>query len=255
MLSNKKFKFKPLLYRMKEVTNGRNRQGKIILRSRRISARDKRINIIDWRRNLHNVNGHLYNVNILTSDRNAFVGNISINRFLIYYNTLLSTKFRVSDKMCNFNKKQLIMNNGDSNYLKNFKLGIKIYNISKDFRGKGIYSRSAGTFSVILRTLKVGIKEYVGIKLPSGIKKYIPNIAKACVGRVSNNYIYNLEIGSAGKSFNLGIRPKVRGVAMNPVDHPHGGGEGKTTAGGHPVSLWGKLTKGKKTVLKHRIIR
>lgn len=255
MVSHEKFKFKPLMYRVRGMNNGRNRLGQSILRSRRTSARDKRINIIDWRRNLHNVNGRLYNVNMLTSDRNAFIGNTFINKSLIYYNTLLSTRFRISEKICNFSKKQIIVNNGDSNYPKNFKLGIKIYNIAKEFRGKGIFSRPAGTFSTIPRVSKIGMKEYVGIKLSSGTKKYIFATAKAAFGRVSNSPIYNFEIGSAGKSFNLGRRPRVRGVAMNPVDHPHGGGEGKTTAGGHPVSLWGKLTKGKKTVSKRKIIR
>jgi large subunit ribosomal protein L2 len=101
--------------------------------------------------------------------------------------------------------------------------------------------------------MKINGCEYIGIRLPSGIKKYVSSVANCSLGFVSNNFMSTFEIGSAGKSFCLGKRPRVRGVAMNPVDHPHGGGEGKTTAGRHPVSLWGKLTKGKKTVFKKRI--
>jgi len=90
-------------------------------------------------------------------------------------------------------------------------------------------------------------KGYVQIKLRSGEIRVVPLEAKATMGVVSNADHQNINHGKAGRSRWLGIRPTVRGVAMNPVDHPHGGGEGKTSGGRHPVTPWGKHTKGKKT--------
>ena len=88
---------------------------------------------------------------------------------------------------------------------------------------------------------------YVSVKLPSGELRKILEDCRATVGILSNIDKKNQKLGKAGRNRWLGIRPSVRGVAMNPVDHPHGGGEGKTSGGRHPVTPWGKPTKGKKT--------
>ena len=88
---------------------------------------------------------------------------------------------------------------------------------------------------------------YAQIKLNSGELRLVPAECLATVGAVSNPDNQNIVIGKAGRSRWLGIRPTTRGVAMNPVDHPHGGGEGRTSGGRHPVTPWGKPTKGKKT--------
>ena len=88
---------------------------------------------------------------------------------------------------------------------------------------------------------------YAQLKLRSGELRAVRIECMATIGVVSNSDHQNTKIGKAGRSRWLGIRPTVRGVAMNPVDHPHGGGEGKTSGGRHPVSPWGKPTKGKKT--------
>jgi len=85
------------------------------------------------------------------------------------------------------------------------------------------------------------------IKLRSGETRRVLSDCRATIGVVSNPDNQNIKLGKAGRSRWLGIRPTVRGVAMNPVDHPHGGGEGKTSGGRHPVTPWGKPTKGKKT--------
>ncbi|MCD6024416.1 MAG: ribosomal protein [Fibrobacteria bacterium] len=110
--------------------------------------------------------------------------------------------------------------------------------------GKGAQmARAAGTqCEVVARE-----GEYTHLKLPSGEVRLVRSECRATIGRVGNPDHSKVVSGSAGRSRWLGKRPKVRGVAMNPVDHPHGGGEGRTSGGGHPVSPWGKKAKGKKT--------
>jgi len=90
-------------------------------------------------------------------------------------------------------------------------------------------------------------------RLRSGEVRKIPLLCKASIGVVGNALQERVNIGKAGRSRWLGKRPKVRGVAMNPVDHPHGGGEGKTSGGRHPVTPWGKPTKGYKTRQKNKM--
>ena len=107
----------------------------------------------------------------------------------------------------------------------------------------GQLARSAGT-SVSLAGKDSG---YAQVKLASGELRLIPLDCKATIGIVSNPDQKNINIGKAGRNRWLGVRPTVRGVAMNPVDHPHGGGEGKTSGGRHPCSPWGQLSKGYKT--------
>ena len=104
-------------------------------------------------------------------------------------------------------------------------------------------ARSAGSFAQLVA--KEG--DYAQLRMPSGEVRRVPVVCMATVGQVGNQEHENESLGKAGRSRWKGLRPKVRGVAMNPVDHPHGGGEGRTSGGRHPVSPWGKPTKGKKT--------
>ncbi|MGP1923304.1 MAG: 50S ribosomal protein L2, partial [Candidatus Hodgkinia cicadicola] len=115
--------------------------------------------------------------------------------------------------------------------------------------GGASLARSAGCSCQIVAKLINGIL----IKLTSGESKVISGQCAATVGCVSNREHNLNKIGKAGRNRWLGRRPSVRGVAMNPVDHPHGGGEGKTSGGRHPVSPWGKLTKGKKTTKSNKL--
>ena len=103
--------------------------------------------------------------------------------------------------------------------------------------------RSAG--QVALLRSKDG--DYAQVKLPSGEVRLVNLACKATIGKVGNGDHMNVSLGKAGKKRYLGKRPHVRGLAMNPVDHPMGGGEGRTSGGGHPVSPWGQLAKGKRT--------
>ena len=132
---------------------------------------------------------------------------------------------------------------GNCMALKNVPLGTTIHNV--EFRpGKGgQIARSAG--SGVQLVAKDGA--YVSIKMPSGELRLINAECFATIGQVGNLEHENISIGKAGRQRWLGLRPHVRGVVMNPVDHPHGGGEGKTSGGRHPVSPWGQPTKGYKT--------
>lgn len=111
----------------------------------------------------------------------------------------------------------------------------------------GVLVRAAGTSARILQKIKVGAQMFVAVRLRSGMSKYLHGSCLGVLGQVSNVRHRACVLGTAGVRRRLGFRSKVRGVAMNPVDHPHGGGEGKTSGGRPSVSPWGWLTKGKKT--------
>ena len=132
---------------------------------------------------------------------------------------------------------------GNALPLKNIPLGTTIHNIELR-RGKGAQlARSAGSAAQLVA--KEG--DYAQVKMPSGEVRQIHVECLATVGQVGNLDHANVTVGKAGRSRWLGKRPSVRGVAMNPVDHPHGGGEGKTSGGRHPVTPWGQPTRGYKT--------
>ncbi len=132
---------------------------------------------------------------------------------------------------------------GNSLPLENIPLGSIVHNVEmKAGRGAQI-ARSAGTYAQIVA--KEG--NYVHVKMPSNDTYLIRKECLATLGQVGNSEHSSIKIGKAGRKRWMGIRPTVRGVAMNPVDHPMGGGEGKSSGGRHPVSPWGKLAKGGKT--------
>ncbi len=122
-------------------------------------------------------------------------------------------------------------------------LGTFVYNVELIPGKGGQLSRSAGTFCQVMA--RDG--DYAQLRLPSGEMRKVPVVCICSIGMVGNEDHQNIVIGKAGKSRWMGRRPSVRGVAMNPVDHPMGGGEGKSSGGRHPCSPWGLLAKGKKT--------
>ena len=132
---------------------------------------------------------------------------------------------------------------GNAMPLRAVPLGTFVYNVELTPGKGGQISRSAGTFCQVMA--KEG--EVAVLRLPSGEMRKVPAKCTCAVGQVGNEEHQNIVIGKAGKSRWLGRRPNVRGVAMNPVDHPIGGGEGKSSGGRHPCSPWGLLAKGKKT--------
>jgi large subunit ribosomal protein L2 len=132
---------------------------------------------------------------------------------------------------------------GNAMPLASMPVGTIVHNVELKVGKGGALARSAGTYAQI-----VGRDQgYVIIRLNSGEQRLVLGQCFATVGAVSNPDHMNINIGKAGRSRWLGRRPHNRGVAMNPIDHPHGGGEGRTSGGRHPVTPWGKPTKGKKT--------
>jgi large subunit ribosomal protein L2 len=136
---------------------------------------------------------------------------------------------------------------GNALPLENIPLGFTVHNIELTLGRGGQMVRSAGSGALI--AAKEG--DYVTVKLPSGEMRMVFKKCYATIGTVGNEDHMNVQIGKAGRKRWMGVRPTVRGMAMNPVDHPHGGGEGKSK-GIHPVSPWGQPTKGFKTRSKHK---
>ena len=156
-----------------------------------------------------------------------------------YY--LAPQKIKVGDTIENGSKKEIKI--GNCMPLQDIPVGINIHNVELQPGGGGKVARSAGTSVTIS-----GIDgNYSLIKMTSGEIRKIDSRSKATIGVLSNPDQKNIKIGKAGRSRWLGIRPHTRGVVMNPVDHPHGGGEGKTAGGRHPVSRTGQSAKGLKT--------
>jgi large subunit ribosomal protein L2 len=136
---------------------------------------------------------------------------------------------------------------GNALPLEDIPLGFTVHNIELTLGRGGQMARSAGTGALI--AAKEG--DYVTLKLPSGEMRMVFKKCYATIGVVGNEDHMNVSLGKAGRKRWLGVRPTVRGMSMNPVDHPHGGGEGKNK-GIHPVSPWGQPTKGYKTRKKHK---
>ncbi|MBP5659971.1 MAG: 50S ribosomal protein L2, partial [Lachnospiraceae bacterium] len=132
---------------------------------------------------------------------------------------------------------------GNALPIRSIPLGTSVHNIELKLGKGGQLARSAGSFAVV--TAKEG--KYSQIRLPSGEVRMVLQDCFATVGQVGNLEHENVKLGKAGRNRWLGVRPQSRGVAMNPVDHPHGGGEGRSSGGRHPCTPWGVPTKGYKT--------
>jgi len=137
---------------------------------------------------------------------------------------------------------------GHAMYLSDIPLGTIVHNIELKAGKGGQIARAAGTYAQF-----VGRDGgYAQIRLSSGELRLVRQECMATVGAVSNPDNSNQNFGKAGRMRHKGVRPSVRGVVMNPIDHPHGGGEGRTSGGRHPVTPWGKPTKGKRTRNKNK---
>jgi large subunit ribosomal protein L2 len=140
---------------------------------------------------------------------------------------------------------------GNSMTIRSVPLGTWVHNIEMRIGKGGQMARSAGAYAMI--AAKEG--RYAQLRLPSGEVRLILQDCRVTIGQVGNVQHENVKIGKAGRNRWLGKRPQTRGVAMNPVDHPHGGGEGKSSGGRHPVTPWGVPTKGYKTRVNKRTDR
>jgi len=132
---------------------------------------------------------------------------------------------------------------GNAMPLANMPVGSIVHNVELKIGKGGQLARSAGTYAQVVGR----DQDYVIVRLNSGEQRLVNGRCMATIGAVSNPDHMNISIGKAGRNRWLGKKPHNRGVAMNPIDHPHGGGEGRTSGGRHPVTPWGKPTKGKKT--------
>ncbi|MAE50303.1 MAG: 50S ribosomal protein L2 [Micavibrio sp.] len=219
-------------------TGGRNNQGRIT--TRHIGGGHKRrYRIIDWKRDKWNVEGTVARLEY-DPNRTAFIALIEYadgeKRYII-----APQRLNVGDKIIAGEK--VDVKPGNAMPLRGMPVGTIIHNIEMK-PGKGAQMiRSAGTFAQL-----VGRDQgYAQVKLTSGELRLVRGECIATVGAVSNPDHMNTNDGKAGRTRWKGRRPTVRGVVMNPVDHPHGGGEGRTSGGRHPVTPWGKPTKGAKT--------
>lgn len=218
-------------------TGGRNSNGRITCRHKG-GGHKRALRIIDFKRDKIGIVGKVISI--------EYDPNRSARIALIYYKDgekryiIAPLDLRVGDEI--MAGPDADIKPGNSLPLKNIPAGTMIHNIELKKGKGGQMVRSAGGAAQLVA--KEG--EYCHIKLPSGEVRLVSKDCYATIGQISNLDHENISIGKAGRSRWLGIRPTVRGVAMNPVDHPHGGGEGRGK-GNHPVSPWGQPTKGFKT--------
>jgi large subunit ribosomal protein L2 len=219
-------------------SGGRNNTGRMTSRHRG-GGHKRRYRIIDFKRNKFDVEATVLRLEY-DPNRTAHIALIEYTDGERAY-IIAPQRLAAGDKVVASNKADI--KPGNAMPLKNMPVGTIIHNIEMK-PGKGAQmARSAGAYAQL-----VGRDQgYAQIKLTSGELRVVRGECLATVGAVSNQDHSNTNMGKAGRSRWLGRRPHVRGVAMNPVDHPHGGGEGRTSGGRHPVSPWGQPTKGKKT--------
>ena len=232
------------LLRSKKRISGRNNQGRITLRRRGGGAK-RMYRVVDFRREKDGIPGK---VTAIEYDPNR-TANIALvvyadgeKRYIIAPGVM-----KVGQTVMSGDKAELEA--GNTMALGNMPLGSVVYNVELTPGKGGQIARAAGNKCQLLA--KEG--KFVVLRLPSGEMRRIMSECKATFGTVGNEEHSNITLGKAGRTRWLGRRPKVRGVVMNPVDHPHGGGEGRSSGGGHPVTPWGVPTKGYKTRKKKKV--
>jgi large subunit ribosomal protein L2 len=222
----------------KQRISGRNNKGRLTVRHR--GGGHKRLyRIIDFRRDKREIPAKVISLEY-DPNRSALIALLAYadgeKRYILAPDGLAVGSTVVAGDVADI----LI---GNALPLKNIPLGTMIHNIEMKTGKGGQMARAAGTAAQLVAK-EAG---YAQIKMPSGETRMINLDCYATIGQVGNLNYENVSIGKAGRTRWLGKRPTVRGVAMNPIDHPHGGGEGKTSGGRHPVSPWGQPTKGYKT--------
>ena len=217
---------------------GRNNAGRITMR-RKGGGHKNKYRIIDFKRSKIDIYASVERIEH-DPNRSSYIALIKYDDGV--YSYILAPKdLKIGDKVIAGEKKEMKV--GNCMPMSDIPVGIDIHNVELKIGNGAQLARSAGSSTQI-----VGKSNgYVAIKLPSGEQRKVREECRATIGILSNIDKKNQKLGKAGRNRWLGIRPSVRGVAMNPIDHPHGGGEGKTSGGRHPVTPWGKPTKGKKT--------
>lgn len=222
---------------------GRNSAGRISVR-RRGGGHKKKYRVIDFARDKHGVPGVVAAI--------EYDPNRSANIALVNYvdgdkrYILAPRGVAVGTQIMSGDEAEPKV--GNALPLERVPLGTAVHNIELELGRGGQLVRAAGASATVVAKEK----DYVTVKLPSGEMRMVFKKCYATIGIVGNEDHMNVSLGKAGRTRWLGRRPKVRGVVMNPVDHPHGGGEGRTSGGRHPVSPWGMPTKGYKTRKKRK---
>ncbi|WP_368030790.1 50S ribosomal protein L2 [Arcobacter sp. s6] len=229
---------KSLLVRVK-ANAGRNNNGRITSRHKEAGAK-KLYRIIDFKRDKFGVEGTISTVEYdpYRNCRICLVTYLDGDKRYI----LQPSGLKVGDKV-QAAESGLDILPGNAMRLMSIPVGTMVHNIEMKPGKGGQIARSAGGYAQIMGRED----KYVIMRLPSGEMRKILGVCIATIGVVGNEDFSNMVVGKAGRSRHLGIRPQTRGSAMNPIDHPHGGGEGKTNSGRHPVTPWGMPTKGYKT--------
>jgi large subunit ribosomal protein L2 len=224
-------------------SGGRNSKGRISVR-RRGGGQKRQYRIIDFKRNKFNIPAKIVALEY-DPNRSADIALLQYadgeKRYI-----LAPLGLKIGDQV--ISGEDVAIKVGNSLPLSKIPSGTVVHNIEMKPGKGGQIARGAGAAVQIMA--KEG--KYVTLKLPSGEMRMILDRCYATVGEVGNKEHANISLGKAGRKRWLGQRPKVRGVAMNPIDHPMGGGEGKTSGGGHPRTPWGKPTKGYKTRKKNK---
>jgi large subunit ribosomal protein L2 len=222
----------------KSKTGGRNNVGRIT--ARRIGGgHKKRYRAIDFKRRKFDVSAKVERLEY-DPNRSAFLALLRYSDNEMAY-ILAPQRLSIGDTV--MSGERVDVKPGNSMPMRNIPVGTIIHNIEmKPGRG-GQMARAAGAYAQLVGK-DAG---YALLRLGSGEQRMVRAECMATVGAVSNPDNKNIKLGKAGRKRWLGKRPSVRGVAMNPIDHPHGGGEGRTSGGRHPVTPWGKPTKGKRT--------
>lgn len=217
---------------------GRNNHGRICVRHKG-GGNKVRYRIIDWKRSRRDVPGVVETIEY-DPNRSAFISLVKYvdgdRRYV-----LATAGLSVGSKV--MSSPEADIQPGNSLPLSRIPPGTSIHSVELKPGAGAKMVRSAGASAVLVGR----IEGYGQVRLPSGELRLVPEHCYATVGTVSNADHMNVSLGKAGRRRWKGIRPSVRGVAMNPVDHPMGGGEGRTSGGRHPCSPWGQLAKGKKT--------
>ncbi|NBO64879.1 MAG: 50S ribosomal protein L2 [Acidobacteria bacterium] len=229
--------YKPLL-EPKKRTSGRNNIGKMTVRHRG-GGHKRHYRVVDFKRDKFGIPGKVATIEY-DPNRSARIALVNYadgeKRYII-----APAGIQVGQAILSGPDADILT--GNALPIRNIPLGTQIHNIELKPGKGGQMARSAGSFAQLVA--KDG--DRAQLRLPSGEIRIVSVLCMATVGQVGNTEHENVSIGKAGRSRWKGVRPTVRGVAMNPVDHPHGGGEGKTSGGRHPVTPWGQPTRGYKT--------
>jgi large subunit ribosomal protein L2 len=217
---------------------GRNNHGRITVR-RRGGGHKQRLRTVDFKRVKRDMSGEVQRLEY-DPNRSGFLALIRYEDGELAY-ILAPQRLRQGDKVVS--GERVDVKPGNAMPMRNIPIGTIIHNVEMKPGKGGQLARAAGTYAQLVGR-DAG---YALLRLSSGEVRMVRAECMATIGAVSNPDKQNISIGKAGRNRWLGWRPSVRGVAMNPIDHPHGGGEGRTSGGRHPVTPWGKGTKGTKT--------